>query len=114
ELHPHLTQEKLVNYLHGKNIVPEAWSPFCAKKNNLLEEPILKEIAEKYGKTPAQVVLRWDIQRGIVVMPKSSNLSRQKENLDIFDFELSEEDMKRISSLNKNQRVGSHPDEITF
>lgn len=60
------------------------------------------------------MVLRWDIQRGIVVMPKSSNLSRQKENLDIFDFELSEEDMKRISSLNKNQRVGSHPDEITF
>jgi diketogulonate reductase-like aldo/keto reductase len=114
ELHPYLTQEKLVNYLHGKNIVPEAWSPFCAKKNNLLEEPILKEIAEKYGKTPAQVVLRWDIQRGIVVIPKSSNLSRQKENLDIFDFELSEEDMKRISSLNKNQRVGSHPDEITF
>jgi diketogulonate reductase-like aldo/keto reductase len=114
ELHPYLTQEKLVNYLHGKNIVPEAWSPFCAKKNNLLEEPILKEIAEKYGKTPAQVVLRWDIQRGIVVIPKSSNLSRQKENLDIFDFELSEEDMKRISSLNKDQRVGSHPDEITF
>jgi diketogulonate reductase-like aldo/keto reductase len=66
ELHPYLTQEKLVNYLHGKNIVPEAWSPFCAKKNNLLEEPILKEIAEKYGKTPLNIAFQYPLWRTLL------------------------------------------------
>lgn len=114
ELHPYLNQEELVEYLEKKNIVAEAWSPFCARKNMLLEEPVLKSLAKKYGKTPAQIVLRWNIERDIVVIPKSSNFTRQKENLDIFDFELTPEEVNKVNSLNKGQRVGSHPDKITF
>lgn len=114
ELHPYLNQEELISYLEKKNIVPEAWSPFCARKNKLLEEPMLKALAHKYSKSPAQIVLRWNIERGVVVIPKSSNFTRQKENLDIFDFELTAEEVNNINTLNKGQRVGSHPDRITF
>ena len=114
ELHPYLNQKELVQYLQEKQIVPEAWSPFCARKNNLLDEPVLKGIAQKYGKTTAQIVLRWDIQRGIVAIPKSSNNERQKENITVFDFVLTDEEMTLIQTLNKDQRVGSHPDKINF
>jgi diketogulonate reductase-like aldo/keto reductase len=114
ELHPYLSQEKLLGYLKEKGIVAEAWSPFCAQKNNLLDEPILKELAKKHKKTPAQIVLRWNVQREVVVIPKSANIERQKENLSIFDFELSSEDILKINSLNKDERVGSHPDTFTF
>lgn len=107
ELHPYLNQKDLVQYLQNKQIVPEAWSPFCARKNNLLDEPVLKGIAQKYSKTTAQIVLRWDIQRGIVAIPKSSNNERQKENLAVFDFVLTDEEMTLIQTLNKDQRVGS-------
>jgi len=80
----------------------------------LLQEKSLKEIGEKYSKTPAQVILRWNVERGLIVIPKSSNPKRQAENLDVFDFNLSAEDMERINSLNKDERVGPHPDEVGF
>jgi diketogulonate reductase-like aldo/keto reductase len=104
----------LIDFLHAKQIVPEAWSPFCACKNNLLDDPVLKKIASKYAKTTAQIVLRWNFQRGVVAIPKSSNSERQKENLNIFDFELTAEEIAQICSLDRDERVGSHPDRITF
>lgn len=80
----------------------------------LLKDEVLIWIGGKYGKSPAQVVLRWNIQKGIVPIPKSSNEERQAENLNIFDFELTEEEIKQIDKLNKVYRTGAHPDEIEF
>lgn len=114
ELHPYLSQKPLVEFCKQHDIKVESWSPLCANKNNLLQEQILKEIGEKYSKTSAQVILRWNVERGLIVIPKSSNPKRQAENLDVFDFNLSAEDMERINSLNKDERVGPHPDEVGF
>ena len=82
--------------------------------NNLLQDPLLKSIAEKYGKTPAQIILRWNIDRDVISIPKSVHASRLKENWNIFDFKLSNSDIVAINKLNKNERVGSDPDKITF
>lgn len=114
EHHPYLVQNDLMKYCIDNSIRPEAWSPFCARKVNLLDEEVLNAIGKKYNKTAAQVVLRWNIDTGVIVIPKSSNPTRQKENLDIFDFSLSNEDINKINALDNNTRVGSHPDEITF
>ena len=114
ELHPYLSQQTLVEFCTQNKIHIESWSPLCANKNNLLQEKSLKEIGEKYSKTAAQVVLRWNIERGLIVIPKSSNPKRQAENLDVFDFSLTVEDMKKIDDLNKDMRVGPHPDDVGF
>ncbi len=114
ELHPYLSQEPLVEFCTQYDIKIESWSPLCANKNNLLQEPSLKKIGEKYSKTAAQVVLRWNIERGLIVIPKSSNPVRQAENIDVFDFELTVGDMQKINALNKDLRVGPHPDEVGF
>lgn len=114
ELHPYLSQKPLVDFCTQHDIKVQSWSPLCANKNNLLKEKTLAEIGQKYSKTPAQVVLRWNIERGLIVIPKSSNPVRQAENLDIFDFKLTVDDMEKIDALNKNERVGPHPDEVGF
>ena len=114
ELHPYLSQEPLVEFCTQHNIHIESWSPLCANKNNLLQEPSLIKIGEKFTKTAAQVVLRWNIERGLIVIPKSSHPKRQAENLDVFDFDLTVEDMQKIDSLNKDLRVGPNPDEVGF
>lgn len=114
ELHPYLSQQPLVEFCAQHNIKVESWSPFCAKKNNLLDEPILKDLGEKYSTSPAQIVLRWNVDRGLIVIPKSSNPIRQAENLDVFDFKLSVKDIELINTLNKDERVGPHPDEVSF
>lgn len=114
ELHPYLSQEPLVEFCTQYNVHIESWSPLCANKNNLLHEQSLIKIGEKFMKTAAQVVLRWNIQRGLIVIPKSSHPTRQAENLDVFDFELTVEDMQKIDLLNKDMRVGPHPDEVGF
>ena len=114
ELHPYLSQQELVKYCTQHNIKIESWSPLCANKNDLLNEQILKDLAEKYSKTPAQIVLRWNVERGLIVIPKSSNPGRQEENLNVFDFTLTAEDIEKINSLNKDMRVGPHPDVVGF
>lgn len=114
ELHPYLIQQEDVDYCLQSGIRPEAWSPFAAGKTGLFDEPALVELARKYGKTPAQIVLRWDYQRGIVTIPKSSHKKRLAENIDIFDFELTSEEIGRINALNKNERIGADPDHFTF
>ncbi|REK64002.1 MAG: aldo/keto reductase [Cohnella sp.] len=111
EFHPLLTQKELLAYTKEKGIQLEAWSPLMQGN---LDQPVLKEIAAKYGKTPAQVVLRWDLQHGVVTIPKSITPSRIAENADIFDFELTAEDMDRIDSLNQNHRFGPDPDQLLF
>lgn len=110
EYHPRLTQESLRTFCKENNIQLEAWSPLM--QGQLLEEPVLQEIAQKYGKSTAQVILRWDLQNEVVTIPKSVKEHRIKENADIFDFELTAEDIEKINSLNQDKRVGPDPDEF--
>ena len=114
EMHPYVVLNDLVDFCEENAIVCEAWSPLGSSKVPLLEEKILREMGDKYGKSPAQVVLRWNIERGVVAIPKSSHKERQAANLDIFDFKLTPEDVQLINSLDKNYRTGIHPDEIGF
>lgn len=99
ELHPYYTQEKAIETMKYYDVIPEAWAPLGGGRYNPFEDEMLKEIAAKYNKSVGQVLLRWNIQRGVVVVPKSTHVERIKENIDIFDFELNEEEMKQISSL---------------
>lgn len=112
ELHPYLTQKELLDYCQSQDIVVTAWSPLARGK--CFDNNVLKAIAEKYNKSVAQVVLRWDIQNGVIVIPKSVHENRIQENSDIFDFELTSEEMEAIDALNKNERIGSDPDNFHF
>jgi diketogulonate reductase-like aldo/keto reductase len=112
EFHPELIQPELLEYCQEKGIQPEAWSPIM--KGKVLNIPVLQALAAKYKKTPVQIVLRWDIQKGVVTIPKSVHPDRIISNADIFDFELEDEDMAKIDRLDKNKRLGFHPDHIPF
>lgn len=112
EFHPYLVQAPLLNFCKEEGIQYEAWSPLMQGK--IFEIPLLKELAEKYNRTVAQITLRWDIQMGVVTIPKSITPVRIKENYSIFDFEISEEDIQKISSLDKNFRFGADPDNFNF
>ncbi|MDC3413604.1 aldo/keto reductase [Aquibacillus sp. 3ASR75-11] len=112
ELHPQLTQVETRNYCKQHNIKVEAWSPLG--RANYLDDPILNEIANKHNKTPAQVILRWNVQSEIITIPKSVNTLRQKENADVFDFELTNEEVQKIDSININKRIGQHPDHFKY
>jgi methylglyoxal/glyoxal reductase len=112
ELHPRLNQEPLRGYCHENEIAVEAWSPIA--RGNLLDEPTLNHIAGKYNKTAAQIILRWHLQNGAVIIPKSVSPTRIKENSEIFDFNLSLEDMTQINGLNMNERFGPDPDNFDF
>lgn len=111
EFHPLLTQRELMKYAKAHDIQVEAWSPLMQGN---LELPLLQELADKYGKTVAQIVLRWDLQQGVVTIPKSVNAKRIAENAGFFDFTLSEEDVKAIEALNRNHRFGPDPDNFNF
>ena len=102
EIHPHHQQDKAIQYMNKYNIQPEAWAPFGEGRGGMFEEEVLKEIGVKYNKTPAQVMLRWQIQRNTVVIPKSIRYERMLENIDVFDFVLSKEDMEKIKTINKD------------
>lgn len=112
EFHPELIQPDLLEYCQNHGIQLEAWSPIM--KGRVNDIPVMQALAAKYGKTPVQIVLRWDIQKGVVTIPKSVTPERIISNADIFDFELSDEDMLKIDRLDKNARIGGHPDFITF
>jgi 2,5-diketo-D-gluconate reductase A len=111
ELSPHLAQTPLRAFDAEHGIATEAWSPL-GSGHGLLDEPVLGEIGTKYGKTPAQVVIRWHLQLGNVVIPKSVTPSRIRENLDVFDFALDDADMAKVSGLDSGRRTG--PDPATF
>jgi 2,5-diketo-D-gluconate reductase A len=111
EAHPYLTQDDVRAFCAQHQIAVEAWSPLA--KGTVLDDPVIGRIAERTGKTPAQVVLRWHIQRGDIVFPKSVTPERIRENIDIFDFELSGADVNDITLLNRNERTGPDPDKFT-
>jgi 2,5-diketo-D-gluconate reductase A len=109
ELHPWLTQDKVLEYDNSHSILTQAWSPLARGK--ILEEDMLAELAKSHGKSVAQIVLRWHIQRGVAVIPKSNSMERITENMNVFDFELSEQEIASISALNSNFRTGVDPED---
>ena len=114
ESSPQFTNHELIGQLRSKGIVAEAWSPLGGTGGDLLGSPVLAEIGAKYGKSAAQVVIRWHIQRGVVVLPKSTHAERIKQNFDDFDFNLTSEDMTAITALNTGKRNGADPDNFDF
>ena len=112
EVHPYLTQEPLRAFNAQHSIVTEAWSPLASGK--IIGDATIAAIAERVGKSVAQVTLRWHIQRGDVIFPKSVTRSRIQENFELFDFELAEADILAISALNRDERTGPNPDEFNW
>ena len=111
ECHPYLPQKELKTFCKEHNIYIECWSPLY-RGGTILEEPIIASIAKKHGKTPAQIILRWHIQEQSIVIPKSITPSRIKENIDIFDFTLSEKEMNDIYTLETGTRIGADPNDM--
>ena len=112
EAHPYLTQEPLRAFNASHGIKNEAWSPLA--RGRVLDDPTIKDVVDRTGRTAAQVVLRWHIQLGNIVFPKSVRLDRIEENFNIFDFELSGEDMAAISKLDRGERTGPDPDTFNY
>jgi len=112
ELHPYLTQDELRAFDAEHQIATEAWSPLA--QGGVLDDPTIAEVAKAHGKTPAQVVLRWHVELGNIVFPKSVTPSRMQENFEIFDFELSPDEIGLISALNKDERTGPDPDKFDY
>lgn len=112
EFHPYLVQQDLLDFCNKNTIQYEAWSPMMQGKIFQMDE--FKQLSEKYNKTIAQIVLRWDLQKGVITIPKSSKKERIIDNANIFDFELSEEDVSMLDSLHRGQRFGPDPDNFDF
>lgn len=112
EVHPYLVQDPLRDFCRQQGIAVEAWSPIA--RGRVLTDPTVVAIADKTGRTPAQVVLRWHVQRGDIVFPKSSRPERMAENFEIFDFDLTDEDMAAITGLDRGERTGPNPDEFNW
>jgi diketogulonate reductase-like aldo/keto reductase len=111
EYHPLLVQKDLHAYCQERHIQLEAWSPLMQGN---LDHPLLVELGQKYGKSPAQIIIRWDLENQVVTIPKSVTPERIRQNADVFDFSLSPEDVERISALNENKRFGPDPDNFDF
>ncbi|AIQ54476.1 aldo/keto reductase [Paenibacillus sp. FSL R7-0331] len=111
EFHPLLTQREVLKFAKAHDIQVEAWSPLMQGN---LDLPLLKELADRYGKTVAQIVLRWDLQQGVITIPKSVHAERIVENAGFFDFTLSDDDVQAIEELNRNHRFGPDPDNFNF
>jgi diketogulonate reductase-like aldo/keto reductase len=112
EFHPLLVQSKLLKFCQEHKIQVEAWAPLM--EGQIIKESNVRKMAEKYYKTPAQIVLRWDLQHEVITIPKSSHANRIAENAQIFDFELSPADMKELDVLDQGRRVGPDPDNFDF
>lgn len=112
ECHPYLQQKELKEFCKKHNIKIEAWAPLA--RGEAFDEKIIQDLADKYMKTPAQIILRWQIQEDTIVIPKSVTTSRISENFNVFDFELSESDMKEIATLDQGKRLGREPNEMNM
>jgi 2,5-diketo-D-gluconate reductase A len=112
EVHPYLTQDDLRAFGAGHGIATEAWSPIAQGK--VLGDPVITAIAERLGRTPAQVTLRWHLQRGDIVFPKSVTPARIEENFRLFDFELTAQDVAAITGLDRGERTGPNPDTFNW
>jgi len=109
ELHPYFQQRELRNYAEHNGIRIESWSPIGGSRGNLLADDGLRSVAEAHRKTPAQIVIRWHIQNGLIVIPKSVHEERIRENFDVFDFELTRDEMSIIDDMDTGQRGGPDP-----
>lgn len=109
ETHPYFQQKELNEYLRSLDIAHEAWGPLGQGKGNVLEDPTLAKIADTHQKTIAQVILRWHLQRNIIVIPKSVHTERIAQNIDVFDFKLSDEEMSMIAGIDQNKRGAADP-----
>ncbi|MDO4595205.1 MAG: aldo/keto reductase [Tissierellia bacterium] len=114
ETHPYFQNNEMKEYLDNKGIILECWGPLAQAKSNLLEDDLLVELSNKYDKSPAQIALRWNIQRGAMIIPKSTHKSRIRENIEILNFKLDDEDMEKLKKLNKDQRFSHAPDDKEF
>lgn len=112
EYHPYLQQQDVAEACARHDIVLTAWSPLM--QGHFLDEPLFQELADRHGKTPAQILLRWDVQRGVVTIPKSTNKGRIRENFAVWDFELSAAEMNDINALEKSHRFGPDPRDFDF
>jgi 2,5-diketo-D-gluconate reductase A len=112
EIHPYLTQDDVRGFDFDNDIANEAWSPIA--QGGVLGDPVIQAIADRVSKSTAQVTLRWHIQRGDIVFPKSVTHSRVVENFELFDFQLTDEEVAAITALNKNERTGPNPDEFNW
>lgn len=108
EFHPRLVQQSLLDFCNKNNIQYQSWSPLM--RGRVFEIDTLKVLSEKYNRSVAQLVIRWNLQKGVVTIPKSVHRDRIFENADVFDFEISEEDMRKIDALDREERTGAHPD----
>lgn len=114
EIHPLFTQKPLVEFCHQHNIAVQAYTPLARNDDRLAKNPILQNLAKKYHKSIQQIILRWDVQLEQIPVPRSLNPNRQRQNIDIFDFSLTEEDVKAIDSININSRLRFDPDNLDF
>lgn len=114
ELHPYYSQKELLNYCKGKGIQLQGWGSLGSAHNDLLSNALINELADKYNKTPAQIILRWNVQNDVMIIPKSVTPKRIVENFCIFDFEISDADMKLIDGLDNDGRFGPDPDNFNF
>lgn len=110
ELHPKLMQTSTVDFCTDNGIAIQSWSPLGRAR--YLDDPVLVKLAEKYGKSVAQLVIRWHLQHDFIVIPKSTKAERQQENIDVFDFAIDQSDMEQIDAMDTGMRIGSHPDDI--
>jgi len=114
EYHPYLTQQEVLQFCKEQGIQLEAWSPLM-RGGELLDHPVIRELGKQYGKTPAQIVLRWDLEHGVVTIPKSVHAQRIRENAAVFDFALTAAEVSRIDALNQNRRSFDYdPDNVDF
>lgn len=112
EVHPYRTQKNIISYCKDNNIQVVAWGPIM--RGRIFSDPIMIKLSDKYNKSIPQITLRWHLQNGIIPIPKSSNIERIKSNLEIFDFEISDEDMNLINKLNKDEHVSGVPENTTY
>lgn len=114
EVHPLFTQKELIRFCWNNNIAVEAYTAIARFDDRLMRLPLLKNIADKYNKTIVQIILRWHIQTGVIPLVRSLNFKRQQENINIFDFQLTKEEMKAIDGININSRLRYDPDNCDF
>ena len=113
ELHPFFAQENALKNMQEYGVTPMAWGPLAEGKHGIFTHPVLTEIGNKYGKTPAQVALKWNVQRGVVIIPKSTHIERMEQNMDIWDFELSADEMAKITALDLGKsEIVDHSDPV--
>lgn len=114
ECHPYFQNRQIIDYCQRNGIITQAWCPLGGSYSKMVEKEVFQTIADKYGKTPAQVILRWHLQRGVYIIPRSSNRERLKSNFSLLDFELAEQDMEIINGLDTGKRMGADPDNFAF